>query len=214
MGTGNRNNFLLILTAMAFCWLGGIAATPASAHGVVVFAWVEGDTVHVESKFSGGRKVKAGRISVLDAEGHELLEGTTDSEGNFNFPLPGNEAIKIVLEAGMGHRGQWTLSAADIKAARGTGSQAPARQSTLSGTESAPREAPSAVAPRPDQAGIDQSAVEAAVERALDRKLAPVLRMLADSRQRGPTLKDVIGGIGYILGLIGLAAYVHSRKKS
>ena len=34
-------------------------AGPAAAHKVIVFAWVNGNTIHTESKFSGGRKVKA-----------------------------------------------------------------------------------------------------------------------------------------------------------
>ena len=34
----------------------------ALAHNVTVFAWVEGDTVHVESKFSGGRRPVAALV--------------------------------------------------------------------------------------------------------------------------------------------------------
>jgi hypothetical protein len=33
-----------------------VLTTSAHAHRVSVFAWVEGDTVFVQSKFSGGRK--------------------------------------------------------------------------------------------------------------------------------------------------------------
>jgi nickel transport protein len=212
--TDSRQKSLLILAAIVCCWLGGMVAPPASAHRVVVFAWVEGDTVHVESKFSGGRKVNEGKLTVLDADGNVLLEGTTDSGGNFNFPLPGPGALQIVLDTGMGHRGQWTISAADIKAAQ-TGSPAKPNRSPLSvETVSEAGTASPATAARPVAGRIDEAAVEAAVERALDRKLAPVLKMLTDSNQRGPTLKDIIGGIGYILGLIGLAAFIHSRKTS
>ena len=32
------------------------------AHRVILFAWVENDTVYVESKFNSGKKVKAGKI--------------------------------------------------------------------------------------------------------------------------------------------------------
>ena len=37
--------------------------------------------------------------------------------------------------------------------------------------------------------------------------------MVAELRQTGPTLTDVLGGIGYIIGLVGLAAYVRYRRK-
>jgi nickel transport protein len=36
---------------------------------------------------------------------------------------------------------------------------------------------------------------------------------LSELQQEGPTVKDIFAGIGYILGLVGIAAYVHSRKK-
>jgi nickel transport protein len=54
--------------------------------------------------------------------------------------------------------------------------------------------------------------MEQTLERALDKKLAPILRMLAESREQGPKLSDVLGGIGYILGLVGIAA--HFKRKS
>ena len=41
-----------------------VAVQSASAHRVNVFAWVDGDTIHVESKFSGGKKVKTGKVVV------------------------------------------------------------------------------------------------------------------------------------------------------
>ena len=47
----------------------------------------------------------------------------------------------------------------------------------------------------------------------LDKKLKPVLKMLAESRNQGPEIRDIFGGIGYILGLVGLGAYIHYRKK-
>jgi len=44
-------------------------------------------------------------------------------------------------------------------------------------------------------------------------KLAPVLKKLSRLESQGGTgLTDILGGIGYILGLMGLGAYVHSRR--
>ena len=60
---------------------------------------------------------------------------------------------------------------------------------------------------------MNQEAIQAAVEKALDKKMKPILKMLAENQNQGPTLKDIIGGIGYILGLMGIAAYFHYRRK-
>jgi nickel transport protein len=60
---------------------------------------------------------------------------------------------------------------------------------------------------------FESNDVERIVEEALDRKLKPIIKILMESRDRGPTLKDILGGIGYILGLVGVASYFHYRRK-
>jgi len=89
--------------------------SPALAHRVVIFAYTEGDIVHTESKFMPHTPVKQGKILVLDAQtGKELLTGQTDDQGKFSFKIPPEaqkQDLKIVVEAAMGHRGEWLLKA-------------------------------------------------------------------------------------------------------
>jgi hypothetical protein len=87
----------------------------ALAHRVNLFAWVEGDTVYVESKFSGGKTVKAGKIIVTDPRGTELLKGKTDENGKFSFKVPKKTDLKIVLIAGAAHRAEWTIPLEEIE---------------------------------------------------------------------------------------------------
>ena len=84
-------------------------APSAYAHKVTVFAWVEGDTVHTESKFSGGRRARQATIEVYDDQDKRLLTGQTDDNGQFSFKIPEDSALRIVLHAGMGHQtsGAW-----------------------------------------------------------------------------------------------------------
>lgn len=203
---------LMAVAACVFSLLSGLLVNSADAHGVVVFAWVEGDQVHVESKFSGGRKVNGGKVVVLDSQGTELLRGTTDAQGKYDFTVPAKTDLKILLQAGMGHQGEWTVSASEIEAPgeAGGGSQ------STPGIKDPPDHPTTVIEPasQTTAAADDLAAIEAAVEKALDRKLKPVVQMLVETRQSGPTLQDILGGIGYILGLIGVGAYVHSRKKS
>lgn len=53
--------------------------------------------------------------------------------------------------------------------------------------------------------------IERIVDAALDAKLSPIKRMLAEQTEAGPNLRDIIGGIGWIFGLIGVAAYFRRR---
>lgn len=85
------------------------AAAPAWAHKVNVFAYVEGETVFTESYFSGGKAVHQGRIQVFDSSRNLLLEGRTDENGRFEFPIPKLDDLTIAIEAGMGHKGSFRL---------------------------------------------------------------------------------------------------------
>ena len=66
-------------------------------------------------------------------------------------------------------------------------------------------------------ATIDSAQLEAIVEKAvttaLNKKITPLTKMVADLEQKGPSINDIIGGIGYIFGLMGVAIYFSSRKK-
>jgi nickel transport protein len=177
--------------------LQGLLAGQSLAHRVNIFAWVEGDTILVECKYPDGTRVYEGVIRVLDSAGKELLSGKTNDKGEFSFKVPKPDDLNIVLEAGMGHRADWSLSKQDL-APSGAAPEPAAR------SQPDARPGPAPADPRPPQAAND---LDQAIERALDKKLAPVLRMLAEMHEQKVRLTDVLGGIGYIIGLVGVAAY-------
>ena len=242
----------ILLWAGIFLSLLGLFPGDVSAHRVNLFAWVEGNTVFVECKWPDGKRVTEGTIRVLDATGAELLTGKTDQEGNFSFKIPKQEDLKIVLEAGMGHRAEWTVRKEDLAAASKTENKAPmtlGEQTPKSEpSPSASKEAalgthgqgkPSALGktvtkapaplsrvavkaePAPAVSGAaapgsqaPTADIEQTLEKALDKKLSPILRMLAELHDQGPKVSDVLGGIGYIIGLVGIAAYFKGKAKA
>jgi nickel transport protein len=188
---------------------------PSNAHGIYVFAWVAGDTVYVESKFSGGKKVNSGKIIVTDSRGAELLRGTTNDQGEFSFKVPKRTELKIVLLAGAGHRAEWTIPVSEIDRSDNKAVPIQAKK-TETGPIGALQSKPET--DRAEKMGalsqLTEKDLQSAVEAALEKKLKPVMKMLAESKQRGPTVKDIFSGIGYIIGLAGIAAYISSRKKN
>lgn len=185
-----------------------IWVSPAQAHKVNVFAWVEGDTIHTESKFSGGKRVKDGRIDVFNSRGDLLLTGATDDQGAFSFAIPEHEDLKVVLTAGSGHGNHWIVRAAEMNPEQTDDRSVP------SDTPAADRPVSSQVPDEPLQAPgtcLDKADIEAMVARIMDAKLAPLRAQLADPAWG---LRDVLSGIGYILGLMGLAAYIQHRKQT
>ena len=163
----------------------------AHAHGVYIFAWVEGDTVYTDSYFGGKKKIKGGVVKVYDTSGAILLEGKTDDNGEYSFKLPKKTALRLVLEAGAGHRAEFLLGADEI-----------------AGIDEAP-----ALPTSPSQEDNDH--IRQVVEEALDARLKPITRALAEiQKDRGPGLTEVIGGIGYIVGMMGIIIYFKGKKRS
>lgn len=208
---------LAILAALALAALPGAAL----AHRASIFAYVEGGTIHVEASFSGGKPAMNSPVEVYDnASGALLLTAQTDEQGLGAFAVPqaAREAradLRLVLLAGEGHRGEWIVQAgeylADQEAAAPTGEAAPqaAAAAAPAGDGAAP--AASAMATTP-ATQWDEAALRRIVAEAVSHELAPLRRSLAAMAEPGPTVHDVLAGIGYILGLFGIAAWMHSRK--
>lgn len=184
----------------------------ALAHRVTVFAWVEGGTIQGEGKFSGGKKTQNSEIIVWDLNGKELLRTRTNKKGEFSFPIPAKTAMRIELIAGMGHKAEWTIPLEDIN---DTAMIKSAQNAGTPPTE--PAESPPPEQTAHPAASIDTTQLEAIVEKAvtkaLNKKITPLTRMVADLEQKGPSINEILGGIGYIFGLMGVAMYFSSRKK-
>ncbi|MBN1907258.1 MAG: hypothetical protein JW927_19430 [Deltaproteobacteria bacterium] len=174
-------------------------AMPVYAHRVYLFAWAEGGTIHTESYFSGNRKVQDGTIRVFNMEGKELLSGTTNDAGEFSFPLPEITDLKIVLESSMGHGAEYIF-----------------KSSEMSGAEKAiPDETPGTpVALETEALPSVNDQLKREIGAVIDERLKPIIRELARLREdKGPGITEIIGGIGYIFGIMGVIAYMKSRKR-
>jgi nickel transport protein len=166
---------------------------PVLAHKVIIFAWVEGDTVFTESKFSGGREATGARVLVFDRAGKQLLEGKTNNKGEFSFKIPKLTDLRIVLIAGMGHKAEWRIPESEIK-------EAGVSEKKMAGEFSQPMDV-----------GLSKEEIKELIEESLDRKLRPIVRMMTESQSKGPSVTEIVGGIGYILGLMGVAIYFKNR---
>jgi nickel transport protein len=79
-------------------------------------------------------------------------------------------------------------------------------------TDRVPVAASQPAAQNPDpSAALLPPGMEKAFEKILDRKLAPISRVLAEMQEQRVRPTDVLGGLGYIFGLVGVAAYFKRR---
>ena len=192
----------------------------AQAHRVNIFAWLEGGTVRVECSFRRDSPVQQGTVIVFDAQtGAELLQGKTDKQGAFAFPVPEavsqGHGLRIRILAGEGHQNEWHMDAAEFSSLLPAGT-API-SSAEEGAESLPAKLVSdagngSAAPAVVTGALSRKDVETIVDAALDRHLAPLRRALAARNETEPTLRDIVGGLGWIMGLVGIGLYFSRRR--
>ncbi|SFM48227.1 hypothetical protein [Thermodesulforhabdus norvegica] len=86
------------------------------AHKVQVFAYADQGRIYAEAYFADGSPVKQGMVTIYDGEGKEIGRCETNSEGLCDVALPGNvNMVKVVIDAGMGHRGEYVLKGDELK---------------------------------------------------------------------------------------------------
>lgn len=189
--------------------------TSVSAHKVMIFAWIDGNTIHTQSKFSGGRRAKNAQVLVYDSDDVLLLEGKTDTDGMFSFKIPKKTDLKIVLKASMGHQAVWTIPAQEITGSEtqigNTENRIPTSRKTAFGSPDIKK---NDGVPESGTAVLGKKDIQKIIDTSLDKKLRPITIMLSDSMNRGPGFTEIMGGIGYILGLVGIAFYFANRKKN
>ncbi|MEJ2716266.1 MAG: hypothetical protein P8182_03880 [Deltaproteobacteria bacterium] len=210
-----------LLLLCAICYVILFVALPCSAHKVNVFAYVEGGNVVVEGYFSKHRKAMDCPVEFFDAQGKKLHEGRTDKNGQYVVPLADlgdvRGDIHITLIAGQGHKNSYTLREDEIPSMKkGTAAAGPAK----------PASQPSGVVPRDDErkpAANLQSPkkskqdIEEIVTRQnqqIVKMLGNIQRLLLEQENRGPSVRDIVGGIGWIFGIVGIAAYFMSRSRN
>lgn len=182
----------------------------AIAHKVMIFAYLEGDTVYTESKFSGGKKVTGGKIIVRDLKGNQLLEGKTDNNGEFFFKIPEKTALKIVLNAGMGHTAFWIIPLNEIEELVTTDIE----EKTSSNETKVLKQKTDITEFNIPVPELTEKKIKILIEKALDKKLKPLMKILINIQEKKPDIHDIFSGIGYIFGLFGVAVYILSRKKN
>jgi len=174
----------------------------AFAHKVNIFAYVEREKIYTESYFNDGKKCVDSKIEVFDNQEIKLLEGLTDEEGTFSFEIPsGDGDLKLVLTASMGHRAEYIIQADELGNIKGL-------------IEEKIEKPVSAVSPEVSSFNLKE--IQSIIEETLDEKLKPIMsevREIKKSQEDRISPSEIIGGIGYIIGIFGIVAYFLSRKK-
>lgn len=174
------------------------------AHRLNVFAWVEGDRINVEAKFLGGAKAQMANVELVSAEGSILQKEKTDTDGKASFQLPQGfkpQPLTVVVNAGEGHRNEWKLFERDFSNIVEEKSEDKILPQTKAGEEKIYTQSQLNKALQNEQKRIDSQVVQ------------PLRKALAEAQEHQIGLKEIVGGIGWIVGLFGVLAWYSSRRR-
>jgi nickel transport protein len=219
-----RKEMKIVLVTAAVCilLLFSFFLAPADAHKVNIFAYAQDGRVYAEGYFVDGSKCKNSVIEVLDGKtGVKLLEGKTDDNGQVSFGIPHVTSLKLILRAGEGHQNEYFMSEEEVRkampAAKKQAEKKGEKQAERGKKDASEKEQPKDNLPADAQkvvrTEVPSEDLEAAVGKVVDSKLQPVLKILLELQERTgkPGLTEILGGIGYIIGILGIIAYFKGR---
>lgn len=210
---------------LAVCGLLAGSQAAALAHGMYVFAWPEGGRVCADGYYSNKRKVQGGQTQAVNPAGAIVAQGTSDEQGRWCFTPPGAGELTIIYADGQGHRAEFLIVTPESTGAEAS-SPAAAQAAPGKDTRAAPpgkaREVPSAPTPAedsvpPPDAGmpfpafaVREDQMRSWIRAEMQAQLVPLHKALAERHE--PRLRDIVGGLGWIVGLVSMGAYILQRR--
>ena len=189
---------VVLLLALTACFPG-----TASAHKLNVFAHVEGHTIRGNAYFPGNVPAREIQVTAVAPDGRELGRTKTDQEGKFALDIRERSDTKIVAVAEDGHGAEFTVHAAELP------EDLPAAAPSAGPTAGPPGPPAAHPAGQPSLPGQD---LPGEIQ-ALRAQVVELRGQVYDYEQR-LRFRDVLGGLGYILGLAGVACYLLSLKRA
>lgn len=157
----------------------------AFAHKVNLFCYLEDGILNGEGYYSGGRPAQNAEIEVYSLNTDALVTKTeTDHEGKFTIQLESADSLKVVMNAGQGHRAEFILdqekpvSTAEIKR------------------------------------GSDKTVLESEIQHLIEKKVKPLEERIRnpEKQQSAPGITRVISGIGWIAGIFTLLYLIKKKN--
>lgn len=162
-----------------------LAVTQAHAHRMSILILPEGSALHGYAYYADGDPVKGVSVRVLNDQGQPVATLETDGEGRFAYEPADDGRLSFVAETADGHRAEARY-------------ERTAREAVADDDSERPTSALGAPA-------------SSEIRRVVQEEIAP-LRVQLDAYERSTRFRDILGGIGYIVGVTGLLAWWKARR--
>lgn len=181
---GTHSLFLLGSTIVGLL----LCCPPAPAHEIHISAHAHGTSIEGEAYSHDKSPVPNAKVTAFDPAGEKIGETTTDEKGEFRLEPRFRCDHRLLLDTGDGHGAECTVPAAQLPASLPPRGEVPEAHSH-------------AEEPDHEHAEPDHDQLEAIRSQIVE------LHEQLDGYEQKTRLRDVLGGIGYIVGIAGVAFY-------
>lgn len=177
--------------------------SPTLAHNVVGGVYVNGFDIEGEAGFSNGAMANAGTVvKVSDISGIPLGEVITDDQGYFVFTAKKHITHVFEINMGAGHTLKMQLPAEEL----------PDSLDSTTIINAASVSSPNETTQEAEQQIITNEQITSLMlDKAIAKQIKPLRKEIQALKEKSG-LRDIIGGIGYIFGLLGVVALLRERR--
>ncbi len=176
------------------------------AHSMDVFASVEGKTIQGKAHYHDGTPAKNCAVTAFDPSGKEIGRSKTDQQGKFTLEARFRCDYRLLVDAGDGHGGQYTISASVLPANLPAPGTSAVSQPAKSDHESDHQHLHSS----PADAAAADTRLQQTMLAEIHADVDALQEQLNDYEHR-LRFRDILGGIGFIVGIVGVACAYYYR---
>ena len=202
-----NNSALFIASVFLLC-----SSTAANAHRLNVFAYSQAHEILCRDKFPGRQTRTRRRRSRLNRGRGGLLTAKTEQDGKVCMALPDGfelAPLTVIVNAGEGHQNQWKLRKEDFSLGADSNTAVSTVKLEILNKEAETNTASPKIY---SQEELD-AALKTAREQTEMQVISPLRKQLAEAQQPKITWRDIVGGLGWCLGLGGLFAWISTRRQ-
>lgn len=203
--------FRLILGLLSFWVL--FLYSYGFAHKVNLFVFREGEKVSGEGYFANGAPCMKCAIEIYTLKGKKLTQTTTDEKGRFEVRVKEREPLLVRLIAGEGHLAEEKLEGSIEGASNDKTKESITKKEKVELQNK--KNVENIKITNSKNVEIDREMLKAVVKEVLSEELSSFKGNFLELKKdlNRVMFQDIIGGIGYIIGVLGLLAKLKARKE-
>lgn len=195
-----------------------VLTLPAYAHRIVSYAYTEGDEIVVEGAYGNGNPVKDCKVIVYDSQENVVYEGRTNSQGIAKFKVSNRSDLRIILDSETGHKSEYIIKEENLPEIKSENKVSSNKED--SSNQQITQVNNSVEESEVETTGISEDRLRKIIQEEVSEELSGELstdiaaikqRLVRLEEKKGPGVVEILGGLGYIMGLMGIGLYFKTK---